>query len=369
MQYLLNKRYSDYASVHDISKLALSISDKYGIEALMIGGSLLGLVRDGDLLPWDKDVDFAIFEKDIEKTFELESEFRKAGFECRLHYLGVRSEASLQTGKSLLLELQQRLDNARIENCHVNGGLLNLYRDGQLFAESQSLAMLVNVNDLDTMLAIEQLVCDLGETYLNQDQSSVKGLLLVAGEWRVNLFCYQYNPANLETAMQYGWSDLNCDHCFSEPLFPAQRKNVHGISLNLPNNFEAHLCARFGKNWQQPSTRQFSEGRIEGWMQLYKDGVMVDYIVHYARGDKTYWFEPAANVISTKGFLPATLEDTPAGRLFMPNYPEIFLTEHYGDWKTPVKSWNGAVDNPTIIDSDNAMQAIIKEQYSVPIYT
>lgn len=369
MRYLLNKRYSDYASVHDISKLALSISDKYGIKALMIGGSLLGLVRDGDLLPWDKDVDFAIFEKDIDKTFALESEFRKAGFECRLHYLGVRSEASLQIGKSLLLDLQQRLDEAGIENCHVNGGLLNLYRDGQLFAESQSLAMLLNANDQQTMRKVEQLVCDLGETFLNQDQSSVKGLLLVAGEWRVNLFCYQHNPANSETEVHYGWRDLNCDHCFSEPLFPSQSKNIHGISLNLPNNFEAHLSARFGNNWQRASARQFSEGRIEGWMQLYKDGVMVDYIVHYARGEKTYWFEPAANVISTKGFLPATLKDTPAGRLYMPNYPEIFLTEHYGDWKTPVKSWNGALDNPTIIESDKAMKAIIKEQYSLPTYT
>jgi hypothetical protein len=359
MKYRLNKRYSDYASVHEISKLALSISDKYGIEALMIGGSLLGLVRDGDLLPWDKDVDFAIFEKDIDKTFALESEFRTAGFECRLHYLGVRTDESLQVGKALLLELQARLDAAGLENCHVNGALLNLYRDGQLFAESQTLAMLVNVSDDQAMLAIENVIKDLGDTYLSKDQHSIKGILLVAGEWRINLFRYQHDPANTNSVNEFGWSDLNCDHCFSEPLFPAQNKTVHGVSLNLPNRFEAMLQARFGKNWQKPSTRRFSEGRTEGWMQLYKDGVMVDYIVHYVRGELTYWFEPAANAISTKGFLPATLQDTPAGRLYMPKYPEVFLSEHYGDWQTPVKSWNGAVDNPTIIDSDKAMQIIM----------
>lgn len=356
MQYRLNKRYSDYASVHEISKLALSISDQYDIEAVMIGGSLLGLVRDGDLLPWDKDVDFAVFEKDIDKTFALEREFRDAGFECRLHYLGVRNDESLQTGKALLLNLQQRLDKLNVENCQVNGGLLNLYRDGALFAESQALSVLLNTNDLAQMLKVKEAVSDLGDTYLNKDGNFIKGVILIAGDWRINLFCYHQNP---DEPNEFGWSDLNCDHWFSAPLFPAQTKQVHGITLNLPNDFEGHLLARFGKNWTKPSTPQFSKGRVEGWMQLYKDGVMVDYIVHYARGEKTYWFEPAANVISTKGFLPATLQDTPAGRVLMPLHPEIFLTEHYGDWKTPVKSWNGAVDNPTIIPSDEAMKAIL----------
>lgn len=363
MQYRLNKRYSDYASVHDISKLALSISDKYDIEAVMIGGSLLGLVRDGDLLPWDKDVDFAVFEKDIDRTFALEPEFRAAGFECRLHYLGVRPPESLQRGKELLLLLQARLDAEGIENCQVNGGLLNLFRDGALFEEAQALSMLLNTNDINTMLSVKALLADLGNTYLNQDGDFVKGVILIADDWRINLFCCHENP---EDTTETGWSDLNCDHWFSGPLFPAQTKEVHGFSINLPNNYEGHLQARFGQHWHKPSRRQFSKGRVHGWMQLYKDGVMVDYIVHYARGERTYWFEPAANVISTKGFLPATLTDTPAGRLFMPNFPDIFLTEHYGDWKTPVKSWNGAVDNPTIIPSDEAMQAIISGVFEVP---
>ena len=95
-------------------------------------------------------------------------------------------------------------------------------------------------------------------------------------------------------------------------------------------------------------------------MQLYKNGVMFDFIMHYVRGDKTYWFEPAANVISTKGFLPCSLKSTTAGEMLFPDYPEIFLQEHYGDWKVPVKTWNGAVDNPTIIPVDDAMQKILQ---------
>ena len=42
---------------------------------------------------------------------------------------------------------------------------------------------------------------------------------------------------------------------------------------------------------------------------------------------------------------------------------EIFLQEHYGDWQTPVKSWNGAVDNPTLVPNQQTL-SIILTKYS-----
>jgi hypothetical protein len=110
---------------------------------------------------------------------------------------------------------------------------------------------------------------------------------------------------------------------------------------------------------EKPKSR-FSKGWVVGSMQLYKDGVMFDFIMHYVRGNKTYWYEPAANVISTKGFLPCSLKSTTAGEMLFPDFPEIFLQEHYGNWRVPVKTWDGAVDNPTIIASNMAMSEILK---------
>jgi hypothetical protein len=353
MQYTLNKIYSDYANVHQICREVLDVSNQSAIEAVLIGGSLLGMVRDGDFLPWDKDLDFAVFEADIEATLALESSYRKIGYECRVHYLGVRTPIELDAGLKLIFQITNLMKERTLEHCLIGGALLNLYRDKSLYAETDTLGILINPDDDDQFDTLLKSLRLLGEVSLSYSDKQVKSILLVSGQWRVNFFLY------VREEQGFGWRDLNCEHWFDKPLFPAQNYAIGDCSYLGPANTEVFLQARFGKNWQLKSPFNFTEGRVVGSMQLYKDGVMFDFIMHYVRGDKTYWFEPAANVISTKGFLPCSLKSTRAGDMLFPDHPEIFLQEHYGDWQVPVKTWNGAVDNPTIIDSDVALQKIL----------
>jgi hypothetical protein len=359
MQYALNKIYSDYANVHQVCRDVLDLSNQSAIEAVLIGGSLLGMVRDGDFLPWDKDLDFAVFEADIEATLALESSYRKMGYECRVHHLGVRTPIELDAGINLILQITNLMKERALEHCLIGGALLNLYRDKCLFAETDTLGILINPDDKDQLDTLLQTLSLLGEVSLSYSDKQVKSILLVSGKWRVNLFLY------IEDEQGFGWRDLNCEHWFDQPLFPAQKYALGDYSYSGPANTQAFLQARFGSNWQAKPVAKFSEGRTIGSMQLYKHGVMFDFIMHYVRGDKTYWFEPAANVISTKGFLPCSLKSTTAGDMLFPDYPEIFLQEHYGNWKVPVKTWDGAVDNPTIISSDNAMQEILQPDDSL----
>jgi hypothetical protein len=357
MQYTLNKIYSDYANVHQVCREVLDLSNQSAIEAILIGGSLLGMVRDGDFLPWDKDLDFAVFEADIEATLALESSYRKMGYECRVHHLGVRKPTELDAGLNLLFEISNLMKERAIEHCLIGGALLNLYRDNCLFAETDTLGILINPDDnehLDTLL--KSLIL-LGEVSLSYSNQQIKSMLLVIGQWRVNFFVY------INEEQGFGWRDLNCEHWFDQPLFPAQNYAIGDCSFFGPANTEVFLQARFGNNWQAKPVAIFSEGRAIGSMQLYKNGVMFDFIMHYVRGDKTYWFEPAANVISTKGFLPCSMQSTTAGDMLLPDHPEIFLKEHYPNWRVPVKTWNGAVDNPTIISSDYAMSQILAVSY------
>ncbi|MBL4630576.1 MAG: LicD family protein [Paraglaciecola sp.] len=352
MSYVLNKIYSDYDNVHKICREVLNVSDAAGIEPVLIGGSLLGMVRDGDFLPWDKDLDFAVFEADIEKTLVLENAYRKLGFECRVHRLGVRSAQELLEGRKLINDLSHAMHQTAIDHCLVGGALLNLYGDGQLFPEIDTLAFLLGAEqNIDLIINI---LSPLGMVFKNIEDGELKGLSLVTNNWRVNFFI------QVESEQKYGWRDLNCEHWFDNKLFPAEKVMLGEHAFFAPNQPKQFLISRFSNTWKQKPKSTFSKGRVVGSMQLYKDGVMFDFIMHYVRGDKTYWYEPAANVISTKGFLPYSMKSTTAGEMLLPDYPEIFLEEHYGDWKVPVKIWDGAVDNPTIIPSDEAMLKILQ---------
>ncbi|MBU3002093.1 LicD family protein [Paraglaciecola arctica] len=353
MLYTLNKIYSDYDNVHNICREVLDVSDQAGIQAVLIGGSLLGMVRDGDFLPWDKDLDFAVFESDIEATLALESEYRKLGYECRVHHLGIREQSELDNGLGLILQLSNIMQQEQVEHCLIGGALLNLHRDKSLFGETDTLGVLINPKDTRQLNKLLNSLETIGEVSLSYVNQKVKSLLLAVGQWRINFFLY------IENQQGFGWRDLNCEHWFDKPLFPAESYTIGEHSYYAPAQTDAFLQARFGNNWQNKPALSFTQGRVVGSMQLYKDGVMFDFIMHYVRGDKTYWFEPAANVISTKGFLPCSKQNTTAGEMLIPDFPEIFLQEHYGDWRTPVKTWNGAVDNPTIIKSELAMQAIL----------
>ncbi|MDU0355711.1 LicD family protein [Paraglaciecola aquimarina] len=357
MIYNLNKIYSDYANVHQVCREVLDVSNQSAIEAVLIGGSLLGMVRDGDFLPWDKDLDFAVFERDIAATLALEPVYRELGYECRVHHLGVRPQKELDAGLDLLLALTDVLKQHNTEHCIIGGALLNLYRDKCLFAETDTLGVLINPQGPEQLNKLLQILATMGEVSLSYSNKQIKSVLLVTGQWRVNFFLY------IEHEKGFGWRDLNCEHWFDKPLFPAQSHTIDNRVYYGPAQTDSFLQARFGKNWHCTPPLKFTQGRVVGSMQLYKDGVMFDFIMHYVRGEKTFWFEPAANVISTKGFLPCSIKSTTAGEMLFPDHPEIFLQEHYGNWKVPVKTWDGAVDNPTIIPSEEAMQKILDVNY------
>lgn len=57
-----------------------SLLDKKNIPYHLEGGTLLGLVRDGELLPWDNDVDISIPEKYSEDFLKLRADLLKRGY-------------------------------------------------------------------------------------------------------------------------------------------------------------------------------------------------------------------------------------------------------------------------------------------------
>ncbi len=356
MQYSLNKIYSEYANVHQVCQDALAVSDEAGVEAILIGGSLLGMVRDNDFLPWDKDIDFGVYQHQIVRVWELEPALRAAGFECRKHYVGARDSQALQQGLAVLHAITQSLEQLNIDYVLTTGTLLSLFRDGQLNPEIDTLSLLIPPMSAAELVTLGEALGVLDSWYVSSEDEHGKGLTVEQSGWRVNLFNFAFSEGKGR------WRDLNCEHWLDADVLAAPEVlQVGELQFFVPAQTEAFLQARYGKTWASPAPVKFSAGRLPAFLQAFKDGVMVDYIIHYQVGDKTYWFEPNANVISTAGFLPTEVRQTTAGPLCFPVQPEIFLQEHYGDWQTPVKSWNGAVDNPTLVPNQQTLSIILKK--------
>lgn len=62
---------------------------KHEIPHWLEGGTLLGAVRNGELIPWDDDVDIGMFSRDVDRVAALEEEVEAAGYVLDLTYFPI----------------------------------------------------------------------------------------------------------------------------------------------------------------------------------------------------------------------------------------------------------------------------------------
>lgn len=81
-----NKQYTtisedEIAIIYDILYHTHIILEKHNIPYFAIGGTLLGAVRHGGIIPWDDDADIAIMDYDEARLVQLHEEFEKVGLQ------------------------------------------------------------------------------------------------------------------------------------------------------------------------------------------------------------------------------------------------------------------------------------------------
>ena len=62
----------------------------YEVDYWAIGGTLLGAIRHGGLIPWDDDGDIAIMKKDQKKLWGLRKNFKKCGYTIVKDFVGYK---------------------------------------------------------------------------------------------------------------------------------------------------------------------------------------------------------------------------------------------------------------------------------------
>jgi len=75
-----------YQMFYDLHK----ILEKEGISYWMIGGTVLGAIRHGGIIPWDDDIDIGIDYRDRRRVFELKKILKKCGYGLSKVWIGYK---------------------------------------------------------------------------------------------------------------------------------------------------------------------------------------------------------------------------------------------------------------------------------------
>ena len=178
---LTHKRIGYYQLNYEDAKECLliikDIFDRHDVKFWLIYGTLLGAIRDGDLIPWDRDIDIGTFESDAEKRWPAILEMLDNGFKVlRTNSFG----NSVQ-----FIRGREQVDMSSYEPYMRNGR--RLWRWGRFFEPNDYFTGFREVPFLGTTFLVpehaEKFLCDhyRGDEWKNPNPKCKHGKL-----WRVH---------------------------------------------------------------------------------------------------------------------------------------------------------------------------------------
>lgn len=84
-----------------------NLLDELGIPYVLEFGTLLGVIREGRLLPWDTDIDISITDDSLSKLIENKRRFWKLGYRTRVRYFK-KNIGTYKIGDIRILKIQTR---------------------------------------------------------------------------------------------------------------------------------------------------------------------------------------------------------------------------------------------------------------------
>jgi len=209
-----------------------SIFDKHNITYWLDAGTLLGAVRNGRFIPWDRDMDLGTWHENIPKLTSISNEFREKGFEVLLDEH--RDEFIIKAEKSKLDVFLYSLINKRATH--------------PLFITRNWIG--ANLESLEFRLSINM------EAHNSEEKTCLKTRLK-----RPMFGMIQTLPnlvkKKLERICFFLYSKIGSQRFFYNVpngyFTNLSTINFYGMRFNIPNKVNEYLTLRYGERWAIPN--------------------------------------------------------------------------------------------------------------------
>lgn len=222
-------------SVYEILKKLKKILDSNKVIFWLRDGSVLGIVRDKELIKWDTDVDIGIWWEDFEKLSLIDYEMKHAGYKTHL------DEESLNIiGKDFNIDIAT----------HKRKG------DFAYHYYIQPKKFIGNI--LDYIVWILSLREEYKEGIIS-DYLTKKIINLIKNiPFRIKIY-------KIFNKLYVGYGVIKYQKSIPLRFFENLKEvKTHDISLKIPKDFNEYLTYRYGEDWRTPRDISGIQGLREG---------------------------------------------------------------------------------------------------------
>jgi len=209
------------------------IFSNHGIDIWLDMGTLLGAVREGELIGWDNDIDFAVWHEDIIDFDVLNDSFRKRGYSVKLY-----------TNKILIKNKDCDIDvylHRKRGTSAVNFWYRPSIKWSRLIWKYPLFIHLIHLIGLSPNSNLSTK---------NYKFATLSSILL----HMIHLIHYSLR-LKIILALEkitFRYFILKVPETFFNNL---QKIEFYGIEHQIPNNVSKYLSARYGKSWEIPKKK------------------------------------------------------------------------------------------------------------------
>jgi lipopolysaccharide cholinephosphotransferase len=233
-----------------IIEAVIELCDKNKIEYFLIGGGCLGIARHANnLIPWDDDLDIAIWAGDIQRFLNVASEL-PLPFKAVIKDQNINSTIEVVDTTTTVINA---LNRSKLE-CEATGIFIdvlpmmhwpsiNLIKIGERLAFLQAITPLTAYSGWWKKV-LKRSFYYLGMAYVMR--ILFKYLYQPYAE-RMNVKCRAEKKGYVSAAIGREW----VAYCPWNVIYPLRKERLANIILNVPNNLDAYLSIRYGKNYME----------------------------------------------------------------------------------------------------------------------